>query len=86
MAVIKNPPVSAGDSRDVGLIPGLGRSPGVRMAAHSSVLTWELPRTEDPGGLQLWSCESEMTERLSLHTYALVVLVWAFFHSERELF
>ena len=27
-AVVKNPPASAGDTRDVGLIPGLGRSPG----------------------------------------------------------
>ena len=26
--VVKNPPASAGDVRDVGLIPGLGRSPG----------------------------------------------------------
>ena len=26
---VKNPPVSAGDARDVGLILGLGRSPGV---------------------------------------------------------
>ena len=27
--VVKNPPASAGDARDLGLIPGLGRSPGV---------------------------------------------------------
>ena len=27
--VVKNPPVNAGDVRDGGLIPGLGRSPGV---------------------------------------------------------
>ena len=27
-AVVKNPPASAGDAGDVGLIPGLGRSPG----------------------------------------------------------
>ena len=27
--VVKNPPASAGDVRDVGLIPGLGRSPGI---------------------------------------------------------
>ena len=27
-AVVKNPPASAGDTRDVGSIPGLGRSPG----------------------------------------------------------
>ena len=26
--MVKNPPVSAGDTGDVGLIPGLGRSPG----------------------------------------------------------
>ena len=26
--VVKNPPASAGDVRDLGLIPGLGRSPG----------------------------------------------------------
>ena len=26
---VKNPPVNAGDVRDVGLIPGSGRSPGV---------------------------------------------------------
>ena len=27
--VVKNPPASSGDGRDVSLIPGLGRSPGV---------------------------------------------------------
>ena len=27
-SVVKNPPVSAGDTRDTGSIPGLGRSPG----------------------------------------------------------
>ena len=26
--VVKNPPVNAGDIRDAGSIPGLGRSPG----------------------------------------------------------
>ena len=26
--MVKNPPVNAGDIRDVGLIPELGRSPG----------------------------------------------------------
>ena len=28
-AVVKNPPAKAGDTRDVGLISGSGRSPGV---------------------------------------------------------
>ena len=27
--VVKNPPTNAGDARDVGLIPGSGRSPGI---------------------------------------------------------
>ena len=28
-AVLKNPPANARDTRDVGLIPGWGRSPGI---------------------------------------------------------
>ena len=28
-AVVKNPPANAGDPRNKGLIPGLGRSPGI---------------------------------------------------------
>ena len=28
--MVKNSPANAGDERDVGLIPGLGRSPGER--------------------------------------------------------
>ena len=28
-SVVKNPPASIGDAGDVGLIPGLGRSPGI---------------------------------------------------------
>ena len=28
--MVKNPPADAGDERDMGLIPGLGRSPGGR--------------------------------------------------------
>ena len=36
--VVKNPPANAGDIRDGGSIPGLGRSPGGGMATHSSIL------------------------------------------------
>ena len=67
--MVKNPPVSVRDSRGVCLIPGLWRSPGVGMATHSSILTWEVPRTEDPGGLQSMELqESDTTERLHAHT------------------
>ena len=33
-------------------IPGLGRSLEKEMATHSSILVWEVPCTEEPGGLQ----------------------------------
>ena len=51
-AKVKNPPANAGDIRDVGLIPGLGRSLEKGMATHSSILVWRIPWTEEPGGLQ----------------------------------
>ena len=40
------------EARDVGSIPGLGRSPGEGIATHSSILAWKIPWTEEPGGLQ----------------------------------
>ena len=43
---------NAGDAGDMGLIPGLGKSPGEGNAAHSSILAWRIPCTEEPGRLQ----------------------------------
>ena len=31
------------------------------MATHSSILTWKIPRTEEPGGLQSMSCKESDT-------------------------
>ena len=50
--MVKNLPVNAGDTRDAGLIPGSGRTPGGGNATCSSILAWEIPWTEEPGGLQ----------------------------------
>ena len=51
-SVVKNPPANGGD---VGLIPGLGRSPKKEMATYSSILAWEILWTAEPGGLQfMW--------------------------------
>ena len=47
--VVKNPPASSGDIRDVDLTAGSGRSPE---GTHSSIFTWRIPRTEEHGGLQ----------------------------------
>ena len=50
LTVVRNPHTNAGDT---GLIPGLERSPLEKeMATHSSVLAWEIPWTDEPGGLQ----------------------------------
>ena len=38
------------------------------MATHSSVLAWEIPWTEEPGGCSPWGLwESDTTERLHFH-------------------
>ena len=50
--MIKNLPANAGDTRDAGLIPGLGRSPRVGSGIHSSILAWKIPWTEESGRLQ----------------------------------
>ena len=49
--VVKNPPANAGDTGDMGLILGLGRSPGGGNAIRSSILAWNIPRAEEPGRL-----------------------------------
>ena len=48
-SVVKNPPANA---EEAGSIPGSGRSLEKEMATHSSILAWEIPWTEEPGGLR----------------------------------
>ena len=85
-AVVKNLPAKAGDARDVGSIPGLGRSPG---GGHGNPLqypclenpldrgAWQatvhIPWIEEPGRLQsIGSQELDTTEAnlACTHTYA----------------
>ena len=40
------------NARGVGSIPGLGRSLGGGNGDHSTILAWEIPWREEPGGLQ----------------------------------
>ena len=53
-AVVRNPPAKARDVRDA--VQSLGQSdpPEEGMAAHSSVLAWRIPGTEEPGGCGPW--------------------------------
>ena len=57
--VVKNPPTNAGD---LGLIPGLGRSPGEGMTTHSSILAWEIPCMEEPAALQSMESQKSLTQ------------------------
>ena len=46
--VVKNLPASAGNIRDVDLIPQSRRSPGGGESTHSSILAWRIPWIEGP--------------------------------------
>ena len=49
---VKKLPANAADTRDVGSIPGSGRSPGGGHGNRLQYLAWRIPWTEEPGGLQ----------------------------------
>ena len=48
----KNLSANAGDVREWVLSLGWEEPPEEGMAAHSSILAWRIPWTEEPGGLQ----------------------------------
>ena len=64
--MVKNPSANAGDIRNMGLIPGLGRPLEKGMATHSSILAWKIPGKNGQkslAGYSPWGCkESDMTE------------------------
>ena len=46
----------------MGSIPGVGRSPGKEMATQPNILAWEIPWTEEPGGLQSMVSQKSWTQ------------------------
>ena len=61
--VVKNPPVSAGDIRDSGSIPGSEDPLEEGMATHSSILTWRIHGQRSMVGCGPQGCtESDTTE------------------------
>ena len=65
--MVKNSPANA---QKVDSIPTSGRSPGEKNGNHSSILTWKIPWTEEPGGLQTMRGlkESDPTEHIHTHS------------------
>ena len=57
--VVKNPPVIAGDIRDVDLIPGLGRSPG---GGHGNPLQYSCQKNSMDRGV--WVAPVHQVERV----------------------
>ena len=51
-SVLKNPPVNAGDKEMRVKSSGQEEPLEKQMATHSGILTWRIPWTEEPGGLQ----------------------------------
>ena len=77
--IVKNPPASAGDVRDAGLIPVSGRSPEGK---HTNPLQYsflEIPWTEELGKLQSIGSQSR-TRLKQLRTHA-CKSCWHFFLS-----
>ena len=60
--MVKNPAANAGDIRDAGSIPGLGRSPG---GGHDNLLQYSC--LENPMDSPRGRKESNATERLHFH-------------------
>ena len=50
--MVRNPPANAGATRDLGLITGLGRSPGIGNGNPLQYSCLENSFTEETGGLQ----------------------------------
>ena len=50
--MVKNPPANVGDTRDPGSIPGQEDPLEKETATHSSIVTWRIPWTGEPGSLQ----------------------------------
>ena len=68
------------DAGDVGSIAGSVRSLEEGMAAHSSVLAWRIPWTEEPGGLQsMWSqtVKHDWSD-LAHMQFQHMVIIWCF--------
>ena len=76
-AVIKNLPANAGDVRDIVWSLGWEDPLEEGMATHSSILSWRIPWTEEPGGPQfMGSQESDTTEATAPYTILFVICTY----------
>ena len=69
--MVKNLPASEGDTRNLGSISGMERSPGVGNDNPLQYSCLEIPWTDESGGLHTAHgvAESAVTDGLSTHTH-----------------
>ena len=70
--VVKNPPANAGDIRDVGLIPGSGRSPGGGHGNQLQYFCLQNPMDREAWWATVHEVANSQTQlkQLSMHTNA----------------
>ena len=69
--MVKNLPASTGDTRDAGLIPGSGRSPGVGNGNPPQYSCLETYEQRSLAGYNPWDRkESDTTEHTQTHTHS----------------
>ena len=60
--MVKNPPANAGDA-EMWCDPWVRKTPLEKeMATHCSIPGWEIPRTEEPGGLLSTELQKSRTQ------------------------
>ena len=58
-----------------GFSPWVGKIPWRRAwETHSSIHAWEIPQTEEPGGIQSTGLQSQTRQRDYAHTHAFMIL------------
>ena len=72
--MVKNPPANAGEIRDVGSIPGLGRSPGGRHGKSLQYSCLENPMDRGAWQATVHGVAKSQTQLKQLSTHAHVVL------------
>ena len=65
-------PAKAGDAGDTGSIPGSEDPLEKGMAVYSSILAWEIPWTEEPGGLMFIGFQRVRHSQTTEHTHTLL--------------
>ena len=84
--LVKNLTANTGDARDMGSISGSGDTLEMETATCCSILTWKIPWTREPGGLQSIGSQRVRHNCLCTNTHKSLILLnckghifWTFF-------